>query len=250
MSHEWLMLAGATALAATAQGAAGFGFAILAVPLYLLILDSVVAVQVAIVVTPVISIAVVPRLWHAVARGLLLRLALGSLLGFPLGLALYLHADVARLTAGAGLLISGFAVFLLLAARGRVADGDRQAPGTAWGDVVAGFVSGVLASSLAMPGPPLLIHFTLRRLPKDTARATMLSLFVLSYLGSLALQAGIAGMARGTWLTAAAIVPVAALGALAGNALARRMGEGAFRRLAVLLLLVTGVYALGSALLR
>src|SRR5215467_10253935 len=67
-------------LAATSFGSAllyamsGFGFAVLAAPLFLLFLDPARAIQLVIIIST------------AIAPWLLLRLALGSLVGLPLGL--------------------------------------------------------------------------------------------------------------------------------------------------------------------
>ena len=52
----------------------GFGFAVLAVPLYLLFVDPAPAVQLAIILSTVLSLAVVSGLRRTVAPALLLRL--------------------------------------------------------------------------------------------------------------------------------------------------------------------------------
>ena len=254
---DWLMLAGITAFAGLAQGAAGFGFAILAVPFYLLILNSVTAVQVVIALTPVISVAVVPRIWRHVEPGLLLRLALGSALGFPCGIWLYLQASLGALKLGVAVLVVVFALVLLLRTRGGDRDGaagtaPEGRPGGRRGaaDVAVGALSGALASSLGMPGPPVLIHLSARDTEKDATRSTLLALFLFSYLASLGLQAAVVGMAGATWGVAAALVPFAAGGAVLGHRLARRMSQRLFRRTALLLLLGTGVYMLGAHLAR
>ena len=78
-------------LAATTFGSAllyaisGFGFAVLAAPLFLLFLDPPRAIQLVIIISTVLSIVVLRGLLPAIAPWLLLRLALGSLVGLPLG---------------------------------------------------------------------------------------------------------------------------------------------------------------------
>ena len=66
----WPQLIIVTLFAAIAQGVAGFGFTLLAVSFYLLILRSTDAVQLVILINLAISVVLVARLWHAVPRRL------------------------------------------------------------------------------------------------------------------------------------------------------------------------------------
>ena len=85
-----VQLAGITLIAAAVQGAVGFGFTLLAVSFFLLILQSGEAVQLLLVVNLTISVALVGRLWQGVDRALWGRLVLGSFLGFPLAYSVFL----------------------------------------------------------------------------------------------------------------------------------------------------------------
>lgn len=69
----WAGLAGTTFAAALLQAVSRFGFAMLAVPLYLLLVAPAQAVQLAIILATALSIAVVPGLRRIIAPALLLR---------------------------------------------------------------------------------------------------------------------------------------------------------------------------------
>ena len=56
------------------------------------------------------------------------------------------------------------------------------------------------------------------------------------------LQAGFAGIERDTWVTSAALIPVAALGTFIGHRASPYIAERAFRLLVLFVLLLTGVY--------
>ena len=94
-----LGVASSIVLAATTFGSAllysisGFGFAVLAAPLFLLFLDPARAIQLIIIISTVLSVVVLRGLLPAVAPRLLLRLALGSVVGLPLGLIAFRYAD-------------------------------------------------------------------------------------------------------------------------------------------------------------
>jgi uncharacterized protein len=105
----WAGLAGTTFAAALLQAVSGFGFAVLAVPLYLLLVDPAQAVQLAIILSTALSFAVVPGLRRTIVPALLLRLGAGSLAGLPIGLFSFRHADrlLVRFVVGATILAFG-----------------------------------------------------------------------------------------------------------------------------------------------
>ena len=116
----WAGLAGTTFVAALLQAVSGFGFAVLAVPLYLLLVDPAQAVQLAIILTTALSFAVVPGLRRTIAPSLLLRLTAGSLAGLPIGLFSFRYADPLLVRLGVGATI-GAGIFALT---GTAADGN------------------------------------------------------------------------------------------------------------------------------
>ena len=72
--------------AALLQATNGFGFAVLAVPFFLLLAPPGEAIQIIIIISLATSLFVMPRLYRFVDLGLLCRLTLGSLAALPLGL--------------------------------------------------------------------------------------------------------------------------------------------------------------------
>ena len=101
-------LAGVTLVAAVMQGAVGFGFTLLAITFFLLIIQSGDAVHLLIIINLAISLALVRRLWQDVNRDLWIRLVLGALLGLPLGLMVFQNADVNQLKILAAVVILTF----------------------------------------------------------------------------------------------------------------------------------------------
>lgn len=242
-SLEWAALLGATAFAATAQGAIGFGFAMLVVPAYLLALDSLAAVQLSIVTSLVNTAILAPRLWGALPKPLMARLMAGALLGLPLGLFVFraMDVEVAKLMVGAVLLVSALHG-LIRRWRGR--NGSSAEPAThPWLDVAVGIVTGAMTVSLSMPGAVLVVYLVLAGVPKDAMRATTLTMFLCSYALALPIQAFGAGMAITTWQMAAMTTPLAAAGALLGHHLAGRLSPVTHRRAAFALMILTGVLA-------
>src|SRR5947207_14363903 len=143
----WAGLAGTTFAAALLQAVSGFGFALLAVPLYLLLIDPAQAVQLAIILSTALSFTVLPGLRRTIAPELLLRLTVGSLAGLPIGLFAFRYADPLLVRVGVGATILAFAVTI---ATFRRRGGQLRVPlrRTYSRDLVAGAVAG-MATALA-----------------------------------------------------------------------------------------------------
>jgi uncharacterized membrane protein YfcA len=230
-------LAATTAGAALLQAASGFGFAVLATPLFMLFVDPSCAIQLVIIITTALSLVVLPGLWRAIVPRLLLRLGLGSLAGLPLGLIAFRYADPILVRALVGATILAFAI--LLGWRRHHGTGEPSRPFTVRPglEVATGAVSGVATALVGMAGPPVLIYLLLAGAPARTVRATLLS---------VATHALTIGIQTQTWVSAGILIPFAFLGGLAGRPLGDRLHADAFAILATLLLGGAGLYTLAA----
>ena len=250
-SGIFIVLAAATFGSALLYAISGFGFAVLAAPLFLLFLDPARAIQLVIIISTALSIVVLRGLLPTIAPWLLLRLALGSLVGLPLGLVAFRYADPILVRAAAGAMIFGFAVLMTVSRRRSV----QPVPGKQWTvfamspslDLAAGAVSGVASALVGQPGPPVLIYLLLVGAAAKTVRATLLAFFALSYGVTLAFHAATIGIPAPTWLAAGILIPFAFLGGIAGRPIGDRLGAEAFAMVAIGLLAVAGAYTLGAA---
>jgi uncharacterized membrane protein YfcA len=151
------LLTATTFGSALLYGISGFGFAVLAAPLFLLFLDPARAIQLVIIISTVLSIVVLRGLWPAIAPWLLLRLALGSLVGLPLGLVAFRYADPILVRAAAGAMIFGFAIMMAVSRRRSGHTGTKHWTAFAMSprlDLAAGAVSGIASALVGQPGPP------------------------------------------------------------------------------------------------
>jgi len=247
----FIVLAATTLGSALLYAISGFGFAVLAAPLFLLFLDPAPAIQLIIIISTVLSIIMLRGLLPAIAPWLLLRLALGSLVGLPLGLVAFRYTDPILVRAAAGAMIFGFAILMAVSRR----RSGQPGPGKHWTpfamspglDLAAGAVSGFAGALVGQPGPPVLIYLLLAGAAARTVRATLLAFFALSYGVTLASHAATIGIPASTWLAAGILIPFAFLGGLAGRPIGNRLGAEAFATLAIALLAVAGAYTLGAA---
>lgn len=247
-----LILALVTLLGALLQATFGFGFAILAAPIFLGVANSLSAIQVLVVLHVVLSVIVVPGIWRGVPTRLLGWLMGGSLIGFPIGLALFLRTDIQTLKLAVGIATIAFSVLLIKrewrpeAAKSMGADEPiafRRSSAAA-----VGLLSGAMTAVLVMPGPTAMIYLRALGLEKHTSRAASLTFFAFCYVMATALHALVAGMKTESWILALYLLPSVLVGSLFGNAAARHISEDKFRKAVLALLIVSGIYAVWSAL--
>ena len=228
----------------------GFGFTLLAVSFFLLIIQSGDAVQLLIVVNLAISLALISKLWRTVDRALWTRLVAGAFLGFPLGLMAFQKADIDQLQVMVAATILTFVAWTLLQNRNAPPGPGAKPSFRTPSAIGVGALAGGMTTALGMPGPALVLYLTAVGAGKEATRSITLTFFVVSYGASLILQIATVGVSAGVWVTAALLVPVAGIGAVLGHVLAKRISEALFRRAVLTLVAATGAYVLFDALAR
>lgn len=230
-------------VAAMFQTATGIGFALIAGPFLLMYLQDGSAIQISVLLNLLMSVVLAPTMIKHVHWPSLRHLAVGLVGGLPVGIALFIWADLTLLKLGAAAFI---ALALIPFLRPPVVQSihDRSGAG-----IASGFVAGVMTSFAAMPGPAASYYLTgLQNLPRDVARSTIYGYFVLAYGAALVLHTTLTGVADKTLVTSAWFMPAAAAGMLAGIPLARRLSQKWFRLAVAATLLLTAVTLLTAVL--
>ncbi len=237
---QLIVVGAAVFVAAFMQIVAGFGFALLAVPLMTLAIEP----KIAVVVSTLTGIFVTS--WQAykdraVADNVLVRrMTIGAYVGMPLGLLVFVSVNdnVLRLLLGIAVLVA----VVLLAMRVNL---HHVGPRLDYG---SGFISGVLATSLSTNGPPLVFVLQARQLSAVTFRATISTVFALSNIGGLALFIASGKITRDGIVAAAVTIPAMLFGQLLGFPIRKHVHGERFRWLVLLLLVVAAVSAIINAI--
>ena len=238
MSAAFLVALLAALLAGAVSGLTGFGLALISVPLFLLVYDPTTVVVVTAVLSVAINAAVVWDSWREAHRRLVLALLPPAFVGLLVGVEVLAAVDPRYIRLGVGIVVVFSALLLLREIKLPKAD-------TWLGTVVAGSASGALSTSTGLSGPPVVLLFASRGLPKHAFRgSSALYFLVLSLAGIAALYHR--DLVTGEHLPLSlALVPAAFAGKLAGTALLSRFSDKAFRALTLAIVIVTG--ALGAA---
>jgi uncharacterized protein len=230
---------GAVFFASFIQALAGFGSALLAMPLMTLAIPT----SSAVVVSTLVSIMITT--WQSwmmradAARPVVKRMTVAAYLGMPLGLVVLSTVDdrVLRFTLGIAVLVA----VVLLAANVRL-QASRHT------DLAAGFVSGVLNTALSTNGPPLVFALQARRLDAPTFRATISVIFALSNIFAVTLFVASGKVTRDGLIAAAFAAPALLLAQAIGFPLRHHVHGQRFRVLVLTLLTAAGVSAVLGAL--
>jgi uncharacterized membrane protein YfcA len=237
---ELAVVAGAVFVAALVQVLSGFGFALLAVPLMTLAVDTKEAVVISTLMGAGVSTW---QAWHGrrhTVRPVAKRMIVAAYAGMPIGLFVYLTVDdhVLRLLLGLAVLVA----VGLLAVR---LDLRHTGPGL---DVGAGFVSGVLNTSLSTNGPPLVFALQARHLAPDAFRSTINTVFAFSNILGVTLFVASGRVDRDGVVAALIALPALFAGQAVGYPLRRFVHGERFRVLVLLLLTGAALSAIVSAL--
>jgi len=218
---------------------AGFGFALVTVPIMTLVAGPKEAVVLSAIVGLASNGAVSIHQRRDVDRPIAARILAGSMLGMPIGLVVLnrIADDPLKFLIGVAVLASA----ALLASGWRL-----EHPHNAT-DVGAGFLSGMFNTSIGVSGPPIVVLLQGRGLPKGNFRATTAAVFFIAGAVAVVLF-GVTGRLDSTVLTAALVaLPAMPVGWWVGDVAHRRLDEGPFRAVVLVLMTASAVLVLVSA---
>ncbi|MFM9936504.1 MAG: TSUP family transporter [Novosphingobium sp.] len=163
-------------VAAFVRGLAGFGMAILLVPLISLVIRPAEAVVVSNMLGLLIGLVGARKVWNVGEKSAGVIGGLAMLIT-PVGLLALFATPPAVARVVIALVAIGAFLMVLLPAR----------PGHAPGKVetgLTGAAAGLLTGFAGMPGPPVVPYYLRRPIPRDVARASMLTVFLLTSIAS------------------------------------------------------------------
>lgn len=222
-------------VASTLQAGTGFGFSIMATPFLLLLFEPHDAIQLNIILSLFISVIMTYKIRSELNKESLIRLIKGSLIGIFPGMLLFIFLDVRTLKILVSILILSSTA--LLVAKINVKQTNTK-------ELITGALSGLLTTSLGMPGPPLLIYFAGAKVDKSTLRSTALAYFVFIFPISLFLQFSMYSISKVVWISTLWALPFTVMGIYLGQWVFARLNQQLFEKIIYALLFFTGIYLL------
>ncbi|WP_404314821.1 sulfite exporter TauE/SafE family protein [Prescottella equi] len=231
---------GCLALASVIGGATGFGTALVATPLMLLIgMDVTTVVVVNLVAGLITRVAVAVRMREHMNRSRVRLLCAGSVPGALAGAMLlaYLPKHLLEPAAGAAVMLCG--VWLAIPYRIERAEPHRMT------QAATGVVGGFMTSTTSLGGPPPVLLMQRARVPPPTFIADLAGYFVVTNAFALVFLFAKGAMPQaGVWTVLPLFVLAAMLGNAVGLRIARRMSTAIFRSVVIALVIAAGAVAL------
>ncbi len=236
---QYLALACIVLFASTVQSVSGFGFALMTVPLMVLIIDLRIAVVVSALVGTVGTCGQAWQLRNHVDRILTRRFIISSCIGVPFGLAAFILVPQNVLK-----IVLGVAVLFGVAVLSRGLDMRSTHHSFDW---LMGTLSGFLLMSTSTNGPPLVFTLHARRINPQTLRATLNAVFAVTGIISSGLFVASGKVTREILGISAIALPTMAIGVYLGTRFRQFIAVERFRSMILVLLAASGVSSIVSA---
>lgn len=222
-------------VAATLQTSSGYGFSILATPFLLILFEPFEAIQINLILSLFISLTLIYKIKNDVNYFILRRLIIGSIPGLPLGIVFFYYSNITYLKLTIGIIV--LLLTILITFNFRLKQSAER-------DFLVGNLSGLMTTSIGMPGPPLLLYFSGTNTEKESLRATTLAFYLFIYCVSLIIQMVVVGTNKTIWLSSGIALPIVLISLYLGQVLFNYMSQRAFQVIVILILLLTAIYLL------
>ena len=225
------------------QGLSGFAFGLIAMAFWVWSVPPQLAAPMVVFGSLVGQILALGSLRRGFSLRRALPFILGGVLGVPAGAALLPHIDQTVFKAVIGALLTIWCPAMLF-----IRELPRIHHGGALADGTAGLIGGVMGGLGGLTGPAPTLWCALRGWDKDAQRAVFQSFNLVMHVLTLAVYFTgglITDEAAGMFIV---IAPAMAIPALIGARLYARFSDATFRRVVLILLLISGVVLLVSSL--
>ncbi|WP_209348963.1 sulfite exporter TauE/SafE family protein [Pontixanthobacter sp. CEM42] len=226
--------------AAFIRGLAGFGLAILLVPVLALAMSPVEAVLATNVVAVLIGLSEIKRIMREAEKSAWTISLLVVIATFP---GLYLLSITAPALARVLIALIALSAFFAMFLPKRPA----HQPGAVQTGIV-GIISGLLTGFAGMPGPPVVPYYLGRDIPKEIAKPSMLLIFTIAAGAGLGSGAAIGLLDWGLIVLGVLLFPAVLLGNHVGALAFGKVSDTAWRIFVMVVLAATALASLARLL--
>jgi uncharacterized membrane protein YfcA len=218
------------------SGLAGFGTGLVALGIWLHVIEPQVAASLVVVCSVVSQAQTIPTIWHAIRPARLWPFIVGGLIGVPIGTMLLARVDPGLFRLGTGILLVAFSAVMLVGRPRR-----QLARGGAGADAAIGFAGGIMGGLAGLSGPLPTMWATLRAWGKDERRGVFQA-FNLTILSATLIAHTVAGMMSAEFGRLVLLaLPGTLTGASLGSRLYKRLSDRRFDLVVLLLLGASGL---------
>ncbi|MCH8297619.1 MAG: sulfite exporter TauE/SafE family protein [Chloroflexi bacterium] len=219
--------------AATVIGTVGFGFGLVAVPVFLLYLEPQQAVVVSNSLIGIMMAMVLVRTWRHLKLRVSIGLVLGGMAATPVGVLALNSASPSALRITIAIVIISLGLFSL--SRVQLPFVQRRPAGP-----IFGFLTSLAVTTIGIGGPLGAIYAIAQRWRAETVRAVLALFFLTSDIVAFALYAATGLVGRDTLANIGVMVPGLLFGFGLAAMLVNRINERIFRHAVIAVIVVAG----------
>lgn len=234
---QLLIFAGAL-LGGYISGLTGFGTALTALPIWLFVVEPLVAGPVVVVCAVVSNIQTLPSIWKIIPWKRVFPFCLSALLGVPFGTLALAHLDTVSFRLGIGITLVVYSSLMLLRRR---LIGQVFVNGNLVSDCVVGFCGGFLGGVAGLSGVLPTLWISLRNWGKDEKRGFFQGFNLVVLLFSMVAMQVSGYFTSDVFSLAAIAIPGTILGAVLGRYTYSRLTTARFDLLVLLVFLFSGI---------
>jgi len=224
-------------------GLSGFGYSLIAVPFLLLFHEPTVVVPVAIIHGILLNFLIIKDIWKFIDLKRIYPLMIFGAIGTPIGTTAltFFSPDIVKVITGtlivifATILIAGFYVKI-------------QKEKLAF--ISIGMISGFLNGLTTMSGPPVILFYANQKMKKRTFRANLVIYFLFLNIFTFPVLLASNTYNKEILIYALKLSPGVIIGSLLGIMLVKRINNFVFRKITLLLVLLSGVVTVLTVLLK
>ncbi|MCW4013983.1 MAG: sulfite exporter TauE/SafE family protein [Candidatus Bathyarchaeota archaeon] len=227
-------------IASTVKGLTGFGFALTSLPLLSIFLAPQTAVPLITICSVFLDGYTLYEARKEVQYKEITVLIASGIIGMIIGAYFLVSLETQILKLVIGIVTVLFTIASYMGLRWEITN-------TKLASIPVGFLSGLLGGAISISGPPIVLFFNNQRVEKKTFRANLIAYFFCLYLATVPAYFYGDLITSELLYSSALLVPVMFIGATLGIRLSRKVDETLFKRIALLLILVTGFMAILTA---
>lgn len=222
---------------------AGFGGALVTMPLMTLIIPVKVATPISVTVGTITAAYAIYLDRKSVDWKSAISLILSAFIGIPLGLYALKHLPDHFMKAGLGIFLIVYSVYSLIGPKLPKVD-------KPWLPFPFGLLAGALGAAFSTSGPPVVVYGTLRDLAPSTFRGTLSAFFMTNNIAIMTgmITSGILNL--DTLKIVLIATPVLVSGSLIGNWIHKKISKEKLRKIIFGLLIFSGIMLLRGILSR
>ncbi len=221
-------------LAGFVQSVTGFGFALVATPLFLFILELKSTVVTIVILSAVLCGLLLLRFRQHVDKRRAALIAGGSIFGIPIGAYVLVSINPSVIKLVIAIIIIPVSLLLLLGP-------SHQFKRDTLGSGLSGLISGVLVTSTTFGGPPVVLFLLNQGLVKERFIGTCAAYFLFCGLLSVGTFSFMGMVTTELLMKAAILLPALALGFYIGTKVGPKVNPILFKRIATAIVLISAL---------